>query len=115
MSAVSATPSKGSVFIQTGDEIAKIKVRYPFGHPEERTYTLEEIRSRFNTGDEVLIGPQGKEQAMYRFSYGDDAVLVVEGQIVKTFEELTQLTSQDRYRGREFLEASLLPPMVIGG
>jgi hypothetical protein len=107
--------TKRSVFIHTGDKITKLKVRYPFGHPSERIYTLEEIRSRFNIGDEVLVGPKGKKQVKYRFIYSGDVVLMAEGQLVRTFEELARLTSRDKFRGRECLEVSLLPTMVIGG
>jgi hypothetical protein len=59
---------------------------------------MEEIKARFDSGDEVAIGPQGREPARYRFNYNNDVVFIVEGLIVRTFKELEQLTSQDRYR-----------------
>ena len=56
------------------------------------------------------------EQAQYfLFSHGADVIVEVEGQVVKSYGELLQLASQDRYKGREFLEVSLSPVVIAGG
>ena len=95
--------------------LPKLKIKYPFGYPSEVICELEEAEYRFRHGDEVLIGPKGQEQAKYRFSYGDDVMVMVEGSLVRSYEELVQLASQDDYREREFLKVELLLTSIVGG
>ncbi len=55
------------------------------------------------------------EQAQYRFNWGHEPFLiVVEGQPVSSYEELSRLVQQDRFRGKEFLEVQL-HPLLAGG
>ena len=55
------------------------------------------------------------EQARYRFSYGSGVVVMVEGQVVNSYDELVQLAAQDKYKDREFLEVVLIVDLVAGG
>ena len=97
-------------------KLPKLKIKYPFGYPTEIICELEEIEHRFRYGDEVQIGPPGQvAQAKYRFSDGGDVLVMVEGNLVRSYEELVQLASQDEYRDRELLEVELLPMAVVGG
>jgi hypothetical protein len=55
------------------------------------------------------------EQAKYRFNWGHEPFLiVVEGQLVNSFDDLMELTKQDRFKGREFLEVEI-QPLLAGG
>ena len=98
-----------------GNKVPKLRIRYPFGHSRQDVCTLEEIEHRFRDRDEVLIGPARPEQARYRFTYGEDVLVIVEGQLVRSYEELSQLVSEAVYQDREFLEVELLLTSVVGG
>ena len=75
--------------------LPKLKLKKPFGYP------FEEIRDF--------------EQAQYfLFGYGDSAIVMVEGQVINSYEELVQIGVQDCYKDKESLEVVLLPA-VIGG
>ncbi len=76
-------------------KLPKLKIRLPFGNPSEDICDLE--------------------QAKYRFTYGGEIIVVVEGQVVNSYEQLVQLAAQDAYKDREFLEVELLPAIVGGG
>ena len=52
------------------------------------------------------------EQAPY-FIFKYDVIIAVEGEVIKSYEELVQLASQDKYRDREFLDVQL--ETIIGG
>ncbi len=55
------------------------------------------------------------EQARYRFNWGHEPFLiVVEGQPVSSYEELTQLAEQDLFGEKEVLEVEL-HPLLAGG
>ena len=76
--------------------LPKLKLKKDFGYP------FEEIRDF--------------EQAQYfLFSYGTSAIVVVEDQVVNSYEELVQLAAQDCYKDKEFLEVLLLSTVVCGG
>ena len=76
--------------------LPKLRLKKPFGYP------FEEIRDF--------------EQAQYfLFSYGASAVVMVEGQVINSYEELVQLATQDCYKDKESLEVVLLPAVVDGG
>ena len=76
-------------------KLPKLKVKLPFGYPNEDICELE--------------------QSKYRFSYGGEVLVVVEGQVVNSYEELVQLVKQEDYKNKEFLEVTLLPAIVGGG
>lgn len=76
-------------------KLPKLKVKRLFGYPDEDICELE--------------------QAKYRFNYGGDVVIMVEGQVVNSHEELVQLATQDNYKDREFLEVVLITELVGGG
>ena len=63
----------------------------------------------------MLIGPEGQEQARYRFIYGGDVMVMVEGNLVRSYKELVRMASRDEYQHREFLNVELLPMFVLGG
>jgi len=76
--------------------LPKLRLKKPFGYP------FEEIRDF--------------EQAQYfLFSYGASAVVMVEGQVINSYEELVQLATEDCYKDKESLEVVLLPAVVGGG
>ena len=95
--------------------LPKLKIKYPFGYPSTDIFEAEEVKYRFSHGDEVLIGPEGPGQAKYRFSYGDEVLVIVEGHLVRSYEELIEIASQPDYRDRDFLEVELLLTAVGGG
>ena len=76
--------------------LPKLKLKKSFGYPFEEIRDLEQAR-------------------YFLFSYDTDAVIVVEGQIINSYEELLKLATQDQYKDKEYLEASLLPAVVGGG
>lgn len=47
------------------------------------------------------------------FFWGDNLVSV-EGQVIRTYEELVQIAIQERYRHKEYLEVKL-EPLLNGG
>jgi len=76
--------------------LPKLKLKKPFGYP------FEEIRDF--------------EQAQYFLvSYGDSAIVVVEDQVINSYEELVQLAAQDCYKDKESFEVLLFPPAIGGG
>ena len=76
--------------------LPKLRLKKPFGYP------FEEIRDF--------------EQAQYfLFSYRASAVVMVEGQVINSYEELVQLATEDCYKDQESLEVVLLPAVVGGG
>ncbi len=76
-------------------KLPKLKIKLLFGDTGEDIYELE--------------------QAKYRFTYGQEGMVVVEGQVVNSYEELVQLASRDDYKDKEFLEVELLPTLPVGG
>ena len=49
------------------------------------------------------------------FSQGGEDIIVAEGQVIKSYEELVQLATQDSYKDKEFLEVWLLAVEIGGG
>ena len=76
-------------------KLPKLKVKLNFGYPNEDICELE--------------------QAKYRFSYGGGVVVVVEGQVVNSHEELLELATHDNYKDREFLDVLLIADIPAGG
>ena len=77
-------------------KLPKLKLKKPYGYP------FEEIRD-FEQAKDVL------------FSQGGEDIVVAEGQVIKSYEELVQLATQDSYEDKEFLEVWLLAVEIGGG
>ncbi len=77
-------------------ELPKLKVKWHSIHPrEEVTYDFKQAESS------LPFGQPG-------------ASVLLEGQWTSSYEKLTQLAAQDKYKNREFLQ-ELLVPMLGGG
>lgn len=76
-------------------KLPKLKIKIPFGYPNEDICELE--------------------QAKYRFNYGSGVVVLVEGISVKSHEELAQLAIQEEHKDKEFLEVVLVVDLIGGG
>jgi hypothetical protein len=75
--------------------LPKLRIRLPSDHEAQDVCSVEEAR--------------------YRFDWGRDPFLVVvEGQHVRSFEELLDLAGQERFKDREFLEVEI-HPLLAGG
>ena len=77
-------------------KLPRLKLKKPFGYPFEETRDFEQVQ-------------------YFLFSYGDSAIVLVEGQVVNSYEELLQLAAQDCYKDKESLEVVLLPAAISGG
>ena len=56
------------------------------------------------------------EQARHLlFDRGADMLVIVEGQMVSSYEELIQLVEQDNYKDKEALEVVMTPLWPAGG
>jgi len=75
--------------------LPKLKIKIPFGYPNEDICDLE--------------------QARYRFNFSSGAVILVEGQAVKSYDELLEIANRDEYKDREYLDAALLTDLASGG
>jgi hypothetical protein len=53
------------------------------------------------------------EQAPH-FLFNYDVIVAVEGEVIRTYEELVQLASRDCFRGRDFLEVQM-ETIIAGG
>ena len=53
------------------------------------------------------------EQAKY-FPYTEELVIVAEGQVIQSYEDLVRLFDQGRFKDKELLEVSFLP-IIVGG
>ena len=53
------------------------------------------------------------EQAPY-FLFNYDIIVAVEGEVIRSYEELVQLASQERFRDRDFLEVQM-ETVIAGG
>ena len=61
----------------------------------------------------LLVEISSIEQTRYIFFRGDN-IVIVEGQVIDTFDDLVALCSQSPYKDREYLKMQLLP-VVSGG
>jgi hypothetical protein len=75
--------------------LPKLRIRLPSDHEAQDVCSVEEARYRFNWGRDPFL-------------------VVVEGQYVRSFAELLDLASQDRFKDREFLEVEI-QPLLAGG
>ena len=73
--------------------------------PKLKIKTLRELRPVEEVRD--------IEQSRYLFLA--DAMILVEGHRINTYDELIQLATRDEYKNQEFLEVVLLPIEVAGG
>jgi hypothetical protein len=71
----------------------KIKIKLPPGYPAEDAFELEEAKSRLNF---------------------DKGMILVDGQRVKSYEDLVRLAKQDKYKNKEFIEVDVIL-LVAGG
>jgi len=76
--------------------LPKLKIKLPFGNPDEEIVDLEQARYRFHFG-------------------GDMIVLMIDGQAPQSYEELVQLVTQDKYKDKEFIDAEMLVEAATGG
>ena len=74
--------------------LLKLRGRLPSDHEAQDDCSVEEARCRFNWGR-------------------DSFRVVVEGQHVRSFEQLRDLAGQDRFKDRKFIEVEV-PPRLAG-
>jgi len=72
--------------------LPKLKIKLPRGNPDEYIYDLEEARDILN------------------FSEG---VFIVDGQWVHSYNELTDIVKQDKFKDKDFIEVEWI--QVMGG
>lgn len=72
------------------------------------------VRPMFKAGNENEVDICDIEQVKSRFDFAYETVILVEGQVINSYEELIELARQDKYKDREFLEVTLLP-FIAGG
>jgi hypothetical protein len=53
------------------------------------------------------------EQASY-FLFNYDVIVVVEGEVIRSYDDLVKFASQDRFKDREYLEVQM-ETIVAGG
>lgn len=73
----------------------RLRIKLESQHVPEDTCSLEEARYRFNWGHELFV-------------------IVVEGRVISTYEELKALADQDPYCNKEYLDVELTP-ILMGG
>jgi len=76
-------------------DLPKLKVRRAW-NPEEETVAMDEARS-------------------FLFSHGPDMTIIVEGQVIYSYEELIEIVSQEPYKEKDFLEVVMIPRWPVGG
>ncbi len=76
-------------------ESPKLRVKRSW-NPVEETYDLEQARHLL-------------------FNRGSDMLVIVEGQMVNSYEELVQLAAQAPYKDQESLEVVMTPLWPAGG
>jgi hypothetical protein len=67
--------------------VPRIKIMLPNGYPDEGTFELEQARPRLNF---------------------DGGTFLVEGQYVKSFDDLVELAAQDKYKDQEYIEVAVV-------
>lgn len=75
--------------------LPRLRIKLPSQHVPEDTCSLEEAQYRFNWGHEQFI-------------------IVVEGRVISTYEELKALADQDPFKNKEYLDVELAP-ILMGG
>jgi len=80
-------------------KLPKLKIKAPFAGLNGSVCELEDFEHRFNYLD-------------YRSSL---VFIVVEGKVIRSYEELLHLAEQDPYRNKEFLEVRIVLSVMGGG
>jgi hypothetical protein len=75
-------------------KVSKIKLRLPFG----------------NQGDIICELTDAK----HRFSFDSQVVVVAEGQVIRSFDELIEITDREDLKEKGFVEVKLFP-LFSGG
>jgi len=75
-------------------KVSKLKIQLPFGHQEDIVCELTD--------------------AKHRFSFDSDVVVVAEGQVIRSFDELTEIASREDLKEKGFVEVKLFP-LFAGG
>ena len=75
--------------------LPRLRIKLESQHVPEDTCTVEEAHHRFNWGHEPFV-------------------IVVEGRVMSTYEELMALAHQDPYNKKEYLDVELAP-ILMGG
>lgn len=65
---------------------------------------------RSDVSEEIRDFEQAK---LFPFSH-HDLVVVVEGEVVNSYEDIVQIVAQERYKDKEYLEVAFVP-MIEGG
>jgi hypothetical protein len=76
-------------------EVPKLRIKSTSQKVAEEVCTLEQMKYRFNWGHEPFL-------------------ILVEGQVIGSYEELIELAKRDRFENREFLEAEV-QNILVGG
>ena len=53
------------------------------------------------------------EQARY-FPFSSELIIVVEDEVIRSYDDLARLLAEGRFKGKEFLEVMFLP-IIVGG
>ncbi len=64
-----------------------------FGDPGEDIYALEEVKYLFNFADQIVV---------------------IDGQNVRSYDELVKIVSEERYRNQELIEVVQIPAITGG-
>ena len=73
--------------------LPKLKIKLPSGVPNEYVCELEQAKDLLNF---------------------DEAIFLINGQGVHSYDELVKIAMQDKYRDQEFIEVDLLQPLEGG-
>jgi hypothetical protein len=96
MATVVGSVTKKRLYWKGGIQIShspKIKILLPAGYPAEDPFELEEARSRLNF---------------------DSGMILVDGQRLRSYDELVRLAAQEKYQNQEFIEVVAIL-LIAGG
>jgi hypothetical protein len=74
--------------------VSKLKVQLPFGNQDDIICELADAKSRLNFDSEIVV--------------------VAEGQVVKSFDELIEIANREDLKEKGFVEVKLFP-LFSGG
>ena len=74
--------------------VSKLKVKLPYGNQADIICELADAKSRLNFGSEIVV--------------------VAEGQVIKSFDELIEIANREDLKKKEFIEVKLFP-LYSGG
>ena len=75
--------------------LPKLRIKLPFQNVAEEICTFEQMKYRFNWGHEPFL-------------------IIAEGQVIESYEQLKGLAQQDHLKDREFLAVEV-KNMIVGG